>query len=134
MQANQPVAFRTSYDVSRANAAAVTAAFFPLERITGPLLCLAGDDDQMWNSRAHCELALSYLNQHHHSYPDRMISYPNAGHLFIVANHGPSSAINSVHSGSLELSFGGTAEGDAAAAQAVWPEIHAFLAAAFGVS
>lgn len=131
MKANQPVAFRASYDASRANANAVTAAFFPLERIAGPVLCLAGDDDQMWNSRAHCELALTYLHEHYHSYPDRMISYPHAGHLFIAAGQGPSSAINSQRSGSLEILFGGTPEGDAAAAQAVWPQIYSFLAAAF---
>jgi len=132
MQAGEPVAFRVSYEASRAvQADAVRAAFFPLERIDGPVLCLAGDDDQMWNSRAQCELAMTYLHERGHPYADRMISYPNAGHLFIIADRGPSSALNAVHEGSFEMRFGGTPDADAAAGSAVWPVIYAFLDAAF---
>jgi dienelactone hydrolase len=133
IQAHEEVAFRPSYDEARvhADADAMAAAFFPLERIQGPVLCLAGDDDQMWSSRIHCELALDYLRQHHHSYADRMVSYPNAGHLFIIAKGGPSSAMNSISAGSFKMLFGGTPAGDALAAQAAWAEIYAFLGAAF---
>lgn len=59
--------------------------------------------------------SMTYLHEHGHPYADRMISYPNAGHLFIVADRGPSSALNSVHEGSFEMLFGGTPDAGAAA-------------------
>jgi dienelactone hydrolase len=127
---HQPITFRAAHERSRANEPAVAAAFFPLEQIRGPVLCLAGDDDQMWSSRAHCEMALARLKAHRHSYADRMISYPEAGHTFLTAREGPASALISVPVGGFEMRFGGTPEGDARAAQAAWAEIYRFLEAA----
>jgi hypothetical protein len=73
MQAHQPVAFRASIDASRAAASAETmaAAFFPLEHIQGPILCLAAADDQTWNSTAQCELAMAHLRARGHPFADR---------------------------------------------------------------
>jgi dienelactone hydrolase len=128
---HEPVAFRASYDGSRADANAVKSAFFQLEAIQGPVLCLAGDDDQMWNSRAQCEMAVDYLREHRHPFPDIMVSYPNAGHLFMVAEEGPSAAMNRASAGSFVIEFGGTPEADTQAAQAAWRQIYAFLDKAF---
>jgi dienelactone hydrolase len=129
---HQPISFRASYDESRKNEAAVKAAFFPLERINGPVLCLAGQDDQMWNSPAQCDSAMTYLHDHHHAYNDRTVTYPNAGHMFMIAYNGPKSAMNSVNTGSVTILFGGTPQGDANAAAAAWPAIYTFLASALG--
>jgi len=96
----KPVAFRPFYDASRnADSAVTKAATFPLERIDGPVLCLGGADDQMWNSAAHCDIAMQYLKAHHHRFADRETNYPNAGHTFFLATHGPSSAMLSVSGG-----------------------------------
>ena len=132
MQDHEPVAFRPSNDASRTAASPETmkAAFFALERIHGPVLCLAADDDQTWNSRVHCELSMAYLREHQHPFADRMIAYPDAGHLFLDAQSGPQSAMNRLRRGPFEMVFGGTPEGDARAADDAWPQIHAFLAAA----
>jgi dienelactone hydrolase len=128
-----PIALRRMYELSlsRADPASVQGAFFPLERIAGPVLCLAGDDDQIWNSRALCELTMSYLRDHHHPRADRMISYPNAGHMFLEARDGPTSALNALPLGSHELQLGGNPEADARAAAAAWHEIDSFLTAAW---
>jgi dienelactone hydrolase len=127
----QPLAFVTANDASRADGAAVAAAFFPLERIAGPVLCLAGGDDQMWNASAHCDLAMTYLRKHGHGYADSAIAFPGAGHVFLIARSGPQSAVNSVRFDEYQLMFGGTPEADAAAASAAWPAIYAFLDAAW---
>jgi dienelactone hydrolase len=130
---HKPLVLRELYDASLgADPATTKAAFFPLEKIAGPVLCLSGADDQMWNSSAQCTLAMNYLKNARHAYADRTIAYPDAGHTFIGATHGPSSAVTSVDYGSVTMAFGGTKEGDAAAADAAWPVIWSFFASALG--
>lgn len=130
----KPVAFKPFYDASRAADPAVTrAATFPMERIDGPVLCMGGDDDQMWNSAAHCDVALRYLREHRHAFADREIDYPNAGHTFFLATRGPSSALLSVSGGGETFLFGGTARGDAAAATDAWKRIWTFLQLSLGL-
>lgn len=124
----EALSFRMLYEASRKQADLVRAAFFPLERIRGPVLCLSGDDDRVWNSRVHCELAMKHLKQKGHAYPDRAESYPDAGHLFYVARKGPATAINELQFSSFRMAFGGTPEADTRAAQTAWPAIERFLA------
>lgn len=128
----QPIRLRALYDASmNANPAAVRAAFFPLERIHGPVLCLAGDDDQLWDSPAYCRMTAAYLQAHHHPYADRSIDYANAGHTFLWAIHGPRSAITSIPlGGGASMELGGTVDGDLQAAAQAWPAIWQFLAQA----
>jgi dienelactone hydrolase len=129
--AHQPIVLRPLYDASLADQPSVTkAAFFPLERIRGPVLCLAGADDRMWDSPKQCAMTMSYLRAHRHAYADRQIVYPDAGHLFLTATHGPSSAVTQISSGGAMMEFGGTADGDAAAGASSWKTIWAFLATA----
>ena len=125
-----PIKLRILYDLSLdADPAQVRASFFPLQRIDGPVLCLAGADDEMWNSPRQCAMAMRYLKAHHHAYPDRAIVYPNAGHTFLWATRGPKSAITSYSiGGSTVMDLGGTVAGDMAAAKRAWPTIWAFLA------
>lgn len=127
MTSSAAVSFRNSYESSRQDAAAVEGAFFSLERIAGPVLCLAGDDDQVWNSTAHCDLAMAYLRHRGHAFADRAVSYPGAGHLFMIADRGPRAAMNSAPMGSTRMAFGGTPDADARAATAAWAEIGGFL-------
>jgi acetyl esterase/lipase len=130
----EPLVLRALYDASmNDDPAAVKAAFFPLERIHGPVLCLSGADDQLWNSPAYCKMAMAYLQSHHHPYADRAIDYPNAGHTFLWAIHGPKSAITSVPiPGGASMAFGGTQAGDLQAASQAWPVIWQFLSVALG--
>ncbi len=127
----QPVTLTPFYEASRKDDPAATrAAFIHLERIHGPVLCLAGKDDAMWDSSAHCDLAMAYLRAHHHRYKDRAYVYPGAGHFFIVATHGPKSALEAVSEGGVTMMFGGTPDGNAAAATAAWKRIWSFLGSA----
>jgi dienelactone hydrolase len=128
MRAGRPVAFRAAYEAAGRNEAAVEHAFFPLERVAGPILCLAAGDDQVWNSAAHCELAMAYLRAHHHPFADRAVSYPGAGHLYLLARAGSGAALNSAPmGGGGRMAFGGTPEADVSAAQSALATITAFL-------
>jgi dienelactone hydrolase len=78
-----------------------------------------------------CALTMKVLHDQHHPFADRMVSYPGAGHAFLVAQDGPQSALNSWPLGGHELALGGKPDADARAAAAAWSEIDAFLAAAW---
>jgi dienelactone hydrolase len=94
---------------------------FALEKIQGPLLLLAGDDDGVWDSRAQCELAMAYLRSHPHPYADEYVHYAHAGHafLFATAERQP----QALHGGQL----GGTPRGNIDAAEHAWAKIDEFL-------
>lgn len=127
------IVLRRMYDLSfsRADPAVVRAALFPVERGAGPILCLAGDDDQVWDGPGMCALTMKVLRDRGHAFPDRMVSYPAAGHTFLAARDGPASALNRWPLGSRELQLGGEPVADARAAAAAWSEIEAFLASAW---
>jgi dienelactone hydrolase len=126
--AGRPIAFRAAYEAARRDSAAVERAFFPLERIQGPVLCLAAGDDEVWNSSAQCELAMTYLRAHHHPFPDQVASLVGAGHLYLMAREGPDAALNSAPMGAGgRMAFGGTPLADARAAQTALALIDTFL-------
>jgi dienelactone hydrolase len=129
---HKPIVLRALYDASRAADPAVTAAAtFHLERIAGPVLCLAAADDQMWNSQAQCDITMAYLRAHGHAFADKAITYPNAGHTFLSAAGGAKYAITSIPlPGGGSIEFGGTPDGDALAAQQALAQIYDFLAQA----
>jgi dienelactone hydrolase len=134
MEASQgkPITLTPFYDASRkADPAVTNAATFAMEHINGPMLCLAGRDDRMWNSSAHCDIAMQYLRTHRHPYADREITYPDAGHTFFMATHGRSSALITLKGSSgAAIAFGGTPQGDVAAATSSWKSVWAFLGTA----
>ncbi|MHB8479275.1 MAG: acyl-CoA thioester hydrolase/BAAT C-terminal domain-containing protein [Vulcanimicrobiaceae bacterium] len=128
-----PVVLRKLYNASmRAHPDAVRAAFFPLQRIAGPVLCLSGTDDQMWDSRKQCAMAMNYLHQHKHPYADRAISYADAGHAFLWARFMPPRETTSYRVGGVTMKLGGTPQGNAAASMAGWKTIFAFLQRTLG--
>lgn len=122
-----PLHLRVGYDgAMQANASQIPAAMFHLENIRGPVLLLAGDDDQLWDSPAQCQLAIDYLHSHHHPYADEYVHYPGAGHLFLFSPQ------TQVPMGPFTLLLGGSAQGNSAAQAQAWPAIGSFLAQAFG--
>ncbi|HVV50839.1 MAG TPA: acyl-CoA thioester hydrolase/BAAT C-terminal domain-containing protein, partial [Polyangia bacterium] len=122
------VAFRDQYEAARKDAAAVARAFFPLERIAGPVLCLAAGDDQVWDSEAQCAHALEYLRAHRHPFADRALTFAGAGHLYLEARTGPAAAMNAAPLGTGgRMAFGGTPEADARAAREALAAIAALV-------
>ncbi len=56
-------------------------AVIPVERIAGPVLVACGKLDQIFESCRYAPAIMQRLKSHHHSYPDRMLQYPDAGHF-----------------------------------------------------
>jgi dienelactone hydrolase len=124
----RPIAFRAHYEAARDNSAAVARAFFPLERIAGPVLCLAAGDDQVWNSEAQCALAMDYLRAHHHPFSDRARTLEGAGHVYLNARSGPEAAMSTAPMGrGGQMAFGGSPEADARAAREALAAIAALV-------
>ncbi|MGD8574681.1 MAG: acyl-CoA thioesterase/bile acid-CoA:amino acid N-acyltransferase family protein [Gammaproteobacteria bacterium] len=59
----------------------VADAITPIWRISGPVLFIAGGDDQLGMSGPMARLGIKLLKQHHHAYGDHALIYPQAGHL-----------------------------------------------------
>ena len=107
-----------AYEAALRQPAAREAAI-PLERIRVPLLLLAGEDDEVWPAARMAQAALERRGQER---GDRLITYPDTGHISLRPPGVPTTVLRSG-----ELAFGGTAAGFFDAMQAAWPEILGFL-------
>jgi hypothetical protein len=124
----KPLDLRPGYAASMADTSAVTSAMFHLENIHGPILCLAAQDDQIWDSPAQCSIAMEYLQTRHHAYADASEVYAGAGHIFLFAT-AQRPLIQAGQNGT-QILLGGTAQANVAAGQQAWPKIFAFLGSA----
>ena len=124
----KPLDLRPGYAASMADKSAVTAAMFHLENIRGPVLCLAAQDDQIWDSPAQCAIAMDYLQANHHAYADASTIYPGAGHVFLFAT-AQQPLIHAEQNGT-QILLGGSAQANVAAGAQAWPKIFFFLTAA----
>jgi dienelactone hydrolase len=123
---HQPLDLRKGYDAAmEANASQVPAAMFHLENIRGPVLMLAADDDQIWDSVKQCEIGIQYLRDHHHPYADQYVHYAAAGHIFLFAS--PNRPMTQATLGPFTLLLGGAPQTNLAASKQAWPKINAFL-------
>jgi len=107
---------------------AVSAAMFHLENIHGPILCLAAQDDQIWDSPVQCSMTMEYLQARHHAYADASQVYPGAGHIFLFAT--PQQPLVQAAENGTQILLGGSAQANVAAGAQAWPKIFSFLAAA----
>lgn len=124
-----PLDLRGAYDdAMQRNASQIPAAMFQLENIHGPVLLIGADDDKLWDSDAQSQMALTYLQAHHHPYADRYLHYADAGHLFLFQS--PSKPLTQVPMGPFTMLVGGSEQGNAAAQAEAWPQIGMFLAGA----
>jgi pimeloyl-ACP methyl ester carboxylesterase len=70
-------------DIEAASPAALEAARTPVENTKGPILLIAGADDQLWPSCALAQVAWDKLalSQHAANFGDEIHCYPDAGHF-----------------------------------------------------
>jgi len=126
---HKPLDLRTGYDASmQQNKTQIPAAMFHLENIRGPVMMLAADDDQIWDSVAQSQLGMRYLRDHHYAYSDIYLHYQGAGHIFLFSS--PERPMTQAPMGPLTLMLGRTAQANTQAAAQAWPRIFAFLSAA----
>ena len=125
---HKPLDLLPGYAAAMADKNAVSAAMFHLENIHGPILCLAAQDDQIWDSPAQCAIAMEYLKAQHHAYPDASQIYAGAGHIFLFAT--AQQPLVQAGQNGIQILLGGSAQANVAAGQQAWPKIFAFLGAA----
>jgi dienelactone hydrolase len=126
-----PFSSRSVYAASmRAHRADVDQAMFRLENVRGPILFLAGEDDQVWDSPAQSTLGMEYLRAHAHAYADELVIYPAAGHAFLFATDRRPEVF--AERAGRRAEFGGTARGNIDAGKRAWQKIYDFLTGALG--
>ena len=122
----EPVVLTPWYLGNLAHGEAVAQATIPVERITGPVLLLSGEDDQMWPSSVLASIATERLTRHGHPYPVRHCRYAGAGHVFALPNLPmPTGGQHPVRG--VRVTLGGTAAANARAATEAWSETLMFL-------
>jgi dienelactone hydrolase len=100
----------------------------PVAHVAGPVLAIAGDDDQVWGSAAHAQRIMQHLDDAHATVAYQALVYPGAGHLvgtFPYLANGTSLVHPVTHATTV---LGGTRTADAAARSDGWPKVLAFLA------
>jgi len=120
--------------LAKASPAVLEAASFRVEKTNGPILMLAGGDDQLWPSCALAKIAMDRLvaNGHDKRFADESVCFADAGHGATSIPGVPTSLSTAVvHpiSGDF-LALGGTPKGIARAQRASFTRIDAFLASA----
>jgi dienelactone hydrolase len=120
-------ALRQIYDASLASAspASVAGATIPVERIAGPILCVAGDDDREWDSTGACKAIAQRRHAAHLDGRDQVATEPDAGHMLELGGR-PSPDV--VSAGRIKLQLGGNAPANARAAADAWTRTLTFFA------
>jgi dienelactone hydrolase len=97
----------------------------PVEQIRGPLLLVAGTDDQLWPSRLMAEQIVKRRAARGGHSRDRLLTYEGAGHL-IGKGFLPAGSTR-IAGGRIET--GGTPAANARAQADSWPKVLSFLGA-----
>lgn len=119
--------FRDLYDASLAGAdrESVKTATIPVEKIAGPLLCVAGDDDREWDSAGACKTIAARRKAANRDARDQVAIEPGAGHALGLGGR-PSP--QTVPAGKMTLRLGGTPAANAQAGADAWNRTLTFLA------
>jgi uncharacterized protein len=109
------------FDLTAYESGAVDAARIRVERIAGPILLLAGDDDHQWPALPMMDAIVRRMADHGAAEKVTRVVYPAAGHAFLVQDFLPPPGIGPA------FDYGGTMEADTAAGEDSWRRIAAFL-------
>jgi dienelactone hydrolase len=120
-------AFRGLYDASLAAASpsTIASATIPVERIAGPLLCIAGDDDREWDSAGACKIIAARRRAAHRDAVDQVAIEPGAGHAMSL---GGRPAPDVIPSGRMKIRLGGSVDANARGGADAWNRTLTFFA------
>lgn len=114
-----------SMDLERYRPADIDTARIPVERSSGPLLLLSGDDDHQWPAGPMAHEIARRMADHGRSSDVTNVVYPGAGHAFLVQEFFPPSAPGAV----ALFDYGGSPAADRVAGHDAWSRAVAFLGA-----
>ncbi len=101
----------------------------PVQRIHGPILLIAGLDDQLWPSDVFTMRIIEARRADATPYADKGLVYAKAGHQIDVPFM-PTTGLSSIIEPNFSLALGGTPEGYAQADADMWPTAVHFMQAA----
>ena len=125
-QSGGTYAFRDLYDASLSSAPAstVASATIPVERIAGPILCVAGDDDRKWDSAGSCAVIAARRKLAHRDGRDQVVIEHGAGHTLGLGGR-PTPV--TLPAGKAQLLMGGTLDANTRGAADEWARMLSFL-------
>ncbi|WP_454044026.1 acyl-CoA thioesterase/bile acid-CoA:amino acid N-acyltransferase family protein [Cellulosimicrobium sp. Marseille-Q8652] len=110
------------------------ASRIPVERIAGPVACIAGTDDRLWPSSMYSRQVVETLREAAHPHETLLLDYPDAGHAISLPHlpvaHGPTRHPVS----GIEYTTGGTPAGNAFADADSFAQVRAFVERATSIS
>lgn len=109
------------------DASLIKDAEIPVEKIAAPILFVGGGDDQLGLSGVMTHLAKDRLAWEKHPFADQFLVYPKVGHLILFPPFQPTANTIRLETPYGVLDFGGSPEGNAAAATDAWPKLLRFL-------
>jgi dienelactone hydrolase len=126
-QTGDDVRIRRPQDKGRAaNPVAAAAARIPVERIKAPVMLIAGQEDQLWNSAM---MAHNIAERRAEAKLETVsLIYTDAGHAIGGTGYNPTTQYDAS-----PRKVGGTPEGNARAQADAWPKTIAFLKRTLGV-
>lgn len=103
--------------------AEIDAARIAVERASGPILLLSGDEDHQWPAALMASEIVRRMDEHGRGGDATSIVYPGTGHVFLVQEFLPSSSPGAAPM----FDFGGTDEADRVAGKDAWRRALSFL-------
>jgi pimeloyl-ACP methyl ester carboxylesterase len=107
------------HDLTGYEPEAIDAARIPVERSTGQILLLSGDDDHMWPAAPMAEEIVRRMVDHGRGGDVTNVVYPGAGHIFLMQDFLP--PLGSVNTQSYD--FGGNPQADDFAGKDAWQRV-----------
>jgi hypothetical protein len=109
------------------NTSLVERGTIPVEKISGSVLLISGQDDKMWPSAALSEIAIDRLTKHNHPYPFKHLSYRGAGH--VIGFPSTPATVTRIYNFVYNFTYaiGGNAKDNAFAQLDSWPQVLTFL-------
>jgi dienelactone hydrolase len=110
-------------DLSRYTPEEVDAARIAVERASGPILLLSGDDDHQWPAAPMAAEVVARMENNGRAADITNVVYPGAGHMFLVQEFLPQPTPGTVPL----FDYGGSEEADRVAGNDAWQKAISFL-------
>lgn len=123
----QPVKFQKLFRPAIRNREAVERAMIPAENCRGPILLISGGDDHVWPAAPMAKMVVDRLRLRGFAHKVEHLRYREAGHALRYPYLPTTTRTSRSAWLKYPISFGGTAQADAAAQEDAWRRVITFL-------